>query len=1210
MKTIKQFILGSIIILSYFNADAQLSGTYTIDTTGSGNFLSFTEAVDSLISQGVSGPVVIQANDGTYNEQIVIPQITGASATNTITFQSTSMDSSLVILTFNATFGNNYIVYLNGADYITFQHITLKAQNVALQRVVVYDNNANNNTFSNNSFEGITYTGNYGSDRSLIVSDNTTNDTNNTFTNNIFLNGRGGIDIVGVSDSSLEETLTISNNQFINQLQYGINLKYVGHPLINANIFQSNSTTGGYIGISINYAATPVIITKNKIDVPIASVGIILYFNLNTTGIQSVIANNMISLGGTTESKGLYLSVCRNIQVGFNSVLNYSTNLNSKAVYLQSNNNNMSLSNNIFANIGGGYAFYASQPVGNVTSSDYNDFYTTGAVLMHMGVDYATLSAYQTASGFDMNSFNVDPSFISQSDLHTSNPTLNNNGVPAYGVTDDIDGDIRNATTPDIGADEFTPITLDASISTFNAPIAPICSVTNNVEIKLLNAGFDTINNVTINWEANGILQTPYNYTGSLSSGLDTNLVIGSYTFSNNLVTNFKIWVSSPNGLSDQNNSNDTLVSNNLLYPALNGTYTIGGTSPNYATITDAVNDLNAYGICGNVIYNIRTGTYNEQISIAQIAGTSATDSVIFQSETGINTDVVIYYNNSTLNNNYIFEFKGADYVTMKNLTLGETTPTFSNFGTIFYLNNNAQYINILNNILNGRVVTTSYNVYDVIASDNTNNTNTTIKNNKINSGNIAINLKGYSFGSPGRNLTIEGNTIDNSYSGGIELNYYDSVIIASNMIMTTSNNSSYKGLKLMGVLYKSSVYNNKIYGSVGSYGMFLLYCVGTQTRPFYVYNNMVQIGGTNLTYGIYNFQGSRMVISYNSINVNSTDTTSVAFSIQGTNGGTQTYQNNIFANTGGGYAFYTPNTSLISGSNYNNLYTTGSILANNGISDLTNLTMWTDSTGLDANSISVDPLFFSPSDLHVCQALLDSAGTVNINFTTDIDNEVRNTIAPDIGADEFSQNKTSTSTTICNGDNFLLPGGTYVNTTGVYIDTFTAANGCDSIIETTLTVNTVDTSVTQTGNTITSNATTATYQWLDCNNSYAIISGETAQNYVVTTNGNYAVEVTQNGCVDTSACVNVIVTGINSEINNSQIQVYPNPTNGVLNIKFTTKFIGFVEILNLSGKIILDKPINNNSFIKLNVQNIAKGMYVLRLTNVNINQQYKLVIN
>ena len=69
---------------------------------------------------------------------------------------------------------------------------------------------------------------------------------------------------------------------------------------------------------------------------------------------------------------------------------------------------------------------------------------------------------------------------------------------------------------------------------------------------------------------------------------------------------------------------------------------------------------------------------------------------------------------------------------------------------------------------------------------------------------------------------------------------------------------------------------------------------------------------------------------------------------------------------------------------------------------------------------------------------------------------------------------------------------------------------------------------VTQTGATLTAEQSGATYQWLDCDNGYAVIATETNQSYTPSNvTGNYAVEVTLNGCVDTSACYHVDYTGI-----------------------------------------------------------------------------------
>jgi len=130
-----------------------------------------------------------------------------------------------------------------------------------------------------------------------------------------------------------------------------------------------------------------------------------------------------------------------------------STNANAHcfSTYNGSSNN---IVNNIFANSGGGYAYYVYTP-GAVETSNYNDLYTTGSLLGYWGAERATLNDLQTASGKDANSLSVNPGFLSNIDLHTFANALDSAGTPLTSVTDDIDSEIRDAMFPDIGADEF-----------------------------------------------------------------------------------------------------------------------------------------------------------------------------------------------------------------------------------------------------------------------------------------------------------------------------------------------------------------------------------------------------------------------------------------------------------------------------------------------------------------------------------------------------------------------------------------------------------------------------------------------------------------------------------------------------------------------------------------------------------------------------------
>jgi hypothetical protein len=125
--------------------------------------------------------------------------------------------------------------------------------------------------------------------------------------------------------------------------------------------------------------------------------------------------------------------------------------------------------------------------------------------------------------------------------------------------------------------------------------------------------------------------------------------------------------------------------------------------------------------------------------------------------------------------------------------------------------------------------------------------------------------------------------------------------------------------------------------------------------------------------------------------------------------------------------------------------------------------------------------------------------------------------------------NKSKTGTdviTACDAYTWIN-GITYTQSNTTAKDTLTASSGCDSIVTLNLTINKVsDVTTTVNNSNISSNNVSASnYQWIDCDNNNSIIAGETNKLYFPYTSGNYAVSITENGCVDTSDCANVNVT-------------------------------------------------------------------------------------
>jgi hypothetical protein len=174
------------------------------------------------------------------------------------------------------------------------------------------------------------------------------------------------------------------------------------------------------------------------------------------------------------------------------------------------------------------------------------------------------------------------------------------------------------------------------------------------------------------------------------------------------------------------------------------------------------------------------------------------------------------------------------------------------------------------------------------------------------------------------------------------------------------------------------------------------------------------------------------------------------------------------------------------------------------------------------------------------------------------------------------------------------LNGQTYStdNNSATYV--IPNSQGCDSTTTLNLTILPLPSvAVASSSGVLTANQQNATYQWLDCDNNYNPISGATLISFTPQISGNYAVEINQNSCIDTSQCYAVTVnsSGLGEHLISND-RLFPNPNNG--SFYFESYKGGNYLITDAVGKVI-NSFFTEKSIKKLiTITNLPNGVYLI----------------
>lgn len=225
------------------------------------------------------------------------------------------------------------------------------------------------------------------------------------------------------------------------------------------------------------------------------------------------------------------------------------------------------------------------------------------------------------------------------------------------------------------------------------------------------------------------------------------------------------------------------------------------------------------------------------------------------------------------------------------------------------------------------------------------------------------------------------------------------------------------------------------------------------------------------------------------------------------------------------------------------------------------------------------------------------------------------------------------TDTNLCEGEALLLTSQNYQNwlyewhingqpysnamDTIVYLDSnstisFYVDNGVCSLNDA-VQINLVhiDTSVNVNQNVLTSleSDSSVHFQWLDCFNGMSALPNDTNQVFYAGV-GSYAVEITKNQCIDTSACINLITLSTETIETLNEINIFPNPATEYLRISSDQLNKISIRLYNAEGKLILT---TNEQTVPFNcdVSALTEGIYFMEVLDSNhqVQEKTKIVI-
>ena len=443
----------------------------------------------------------------------------------------------------------------------------------------------------------------------------------------------------------------------------------------------------------------------------------------------------------------------------------------------------------------------------------------------------------------------------------------------------------------------------------------------------------------------------------------------------------------------------------------LSGTYTISGDAsqnPSYTSFSAAANALAEQGVSGPVIFEVAPGTYNEYVTLPEIAGASETNRITFLGMGADNQQTVIT-GNAGYTENAMLTLNGTDHVTFENMTITSTSTVNAVLVKLLNGNEDNRFFNLR---LHGAVSTTNLDngkdlVYRV-SGDWIDLDNEFVNCDFVN-GYIGLYYQGHNIYTLNDGLLVENCRFTDQAFKGIYVSFTDHATLRGNTITNHNHDvlTNYHAIDLLRIRYYCIIENNVI--DVTRHSNYatafeIRPAMGTEEEPVIIRNNTINLNSyTNSNYcvDLDDTNSSHVFFAHNTVRCTGPNACGNIF-VEKSWPDLYLY-NNLLVNETGGYVFRFQANTNDRYSDYNRIHFNGAFIGRVSTTDYATLNDWSAATGFDTHSALCDPQFVGDNDLHITSS---TGLTVNhpLDYvTTDIDDEPRSA-TPCAGADEYEE--------------------------------------------------------------------------------------------------------------------------------------------------------------------------------------------------------------